>query len=373
MRFAIFGLTVSSSWGNGHATLWRGLLRALARRGHEIFFFERDVPFYAEHRDLVAIDGVTLTLYQDWGEALPRAARVAASCDVAIVTSYCPDALPATDLVLDAPGGRLRVFYDLDAPVTLDRRRRGLPVEYLGARGLAEFDLVLSYAGGAALTRLREELHARRVAPLYGSVDPEAHRPVSPDPELHGDLSYLGTYSEDRQPAVDRLLTIPARRRPDQRFVIGGSGYPPDLAWPANVRLVRHVPPPEHSRFYCSSRFTLNLTREPMIETGWCPSGRLFEAAACATAIVTDEWDGLGSFFEPGREILLARTPEDVAQALAMPPEQALAVGLAARRRALAEHTAEHRAGELEEILFEAGAPGASTVRMSAGGGRRAA
>lgn len=357
MRFAVFGLTISSSWGNGHATLWRGLLRALARRGHRIVFFERDVPFYAAHRDLVTMDGVDLVLYADWPTARSRAARAVGDCDVAIVTSYCPDAIDATDLVVHAPGSLLRVFYDLDAPVTLSRLREGLPVEYIGRRGLSDFDLVLSYAGGTAVTLLEERLGARRVAPLYGSVDPSVHRPVSPVEEYRGDLSYLGTYAGDREQALERLFLIPARRRPERRFIVGGSGYPDATAWPDNVAFVRHVPPPEHARFYSSSRLTLNLTRGPMLETGHCPSGRLFEAAACACTVVSDDWEGIDHFFEPGREILVARTPEDVVQALAMPPEEVLAIGLAARERALAEHTAERRAIELEEILAGARAP----------------
>jgi spore maturation protein CgeB len=363
MRFVIFGLTVSSSWGNGHATLWRGLLRALARRGHAPVFFERDVPFYAAHRDLETIEGADLVLYEDWPAVRDRAASAIEAADVAIVTSYCPDALPATDLVLDARGSRLRVFYDLDAPVTLRRVREGLPVDYLGRRGLAPFDLVLSYAGGAALPLLRKRLHACRVAPLYGSVDPEVHRPVSPVEEYRSDLSYLGTHAEDRQDALERLFLVPARRRPDRRFMIGGSGYPKGTAWPSNVRFVRHVPPPEHARFYSSSRLSLNLTRGPMLETGFCPSGRLFEAAACAGAILSDAWEGLDHFFEPGREILVARSAHESAQALEIPPERLLAIGLAARRRALAEHTADRRAAELEEIV--AGASAARAVRRA--------
>lgn len=354
MRFAIFGLTVSSSWGNGHATLWRGLLGALARRGHRSVFFERDVPYYAAHRDLEGIPGVELAMYDDWDLIRDRAAAEVSAADVAMVTSYCPDARAATDLVMDLPGSRLRAFYDLDAPVTLSRVRQGLPVDYLGPRGLAPFDLVLSYAGGAALTLLRKRLGARRTAPLYGSVDPEVHRPVPPVPDYRSDLSYLGTYAEDRQDGVEQLLLIPARNRPERRFVIGGSGYPEAIAWPPNVRQLRHVPPPEHARFYSSSRLTLNVTRGPMLETGFCPSGRLFEAAACAAAVLTDSWEGLDHFFEPGREILIARTSRDATHALDLPPEELLAVGLAARRRALAEHTADRRAAELEEIVARA-------------------
>ncbi|HJX27323.1 MAG TPA: glycosyltransferase, partial [Thermoanaerobaculia bacterium] len=197
MKLVIFGLTLSSSWGNGHATIWRGLCRALARLGHQVVFFERDVPYYASQRDLTELPGTDLCLYPSWEEVLPRAQREMADADVAMVTSYCPDGIAATDLVLDADNPR-RVFYDLDTPVTLARLEAGEPVPYIGPRGLSGFDLVLSYTGGAALTELSERLGARRVAPLYGSVDPEVHRPSAPLPQYQSDLSYLGTYAADR-------------------------------------------------------------------------------------------------------------------------------------------------------------------------------
>lgn len=366
MRFAVFGLTIRSSWGNAHAAHWRGLLRALARRGHRIVFFERDLPVYAAHRDPARREGIDLVLYDDWPATRSRAARAVAESDVAIVASSCPDALDATDLVLDERGSRLRVFYDLDALVTLRRLREGLPVDCVGPRGLSEFDLILSSAGGAALAMLEQRLHARRVAPLYESVDPLARQPLSPAEEYRSDLSYLGAHAEDRPDALERLLLVPARRRPGCRFVVGGSGCTPSIRWPSNVSFARHVPPPERSRFYSSSRLTLSLTQRPTLELGHGPSGHLFEAAACETTILTDDWEGLDRFFEPGREVLVVRSPEDVTQALAMPPEDALAIGRAARERALAEHTVERRAVELEEILAGIGARAGASARGAA-------
>jgi spore maturation protein CgeB len=351
MKLVIFGLSVSSSWGNGHATLWRGLIRAFAARGHRIVFYERDVPYYASHRDLTELPGLDLVLYPDWEAVAGAARRNLDDADVAIVTSYCPDGIAASEEALNS-GAQLRVFYDLDSPVTLDRLGRGEPIAYIGPRGLRDFDLVLSYTGGRALDQLRERLGAVRVAPLYGSVDPEVHRPVAPAAHYSADLSYLGTYAEDRQDALEALLVTPARLLPDRRFVIGGALYPHDFPWTANIMFVRHLPPAEHPAFYSSSRLTLNITRRAMARMGYCPSGRLFEAAACGTAIITDSWDGLAEFFAPGSELLLARGSDDVVEAIGSPAGELEKIGRAARERTLAEHTAEHRAREMER-LFE--------------------
>jgi spore maturation protein CgeB len=350
MKLVVFGLAMSSSWGNGHATLWRGLCRALGERGHEVVFFEKDVPYYAEHRDGTEFPGVRLHLYPEWETALLVARRELKDADVAMVTSYCPDALPAADLVLSANVSR-RVFYDLDTPVTLFRLEAGEPVEYVGEGGLAEFDLVLSYTGGEALVALQARLGARAVAPLYGSVDPLVHRPAATKPHYESHLSYLGTYSADRQAALDALFLEPARRLPERRFLMAGSQYPPTFPWLANLYFVRHLPPSEHASFFSSSALTLNVTRAAMARLGYCPSGRLFEAAACSTPILSDAWEGLDRFFEPGREILLARTSDEAVEALSLPADVLGRIGRAARERVLAEHTALHRALELERLV----------------------
>ncbi|TNC05059.1 glycosyltransferase [Methylobacterium terricola] len=355
MRIVVFGLTISSSWGNGHATLWRGLCRALARRGHSVVFYERDLPFYAPHRDLTEIPNGRLVLFSDWEEIRARAARDVAEAEVAMVTSYCPDAGPATDLVLGASA--LRVFYDLDTPVTLDRLRRGEAVAYVGPDGLRGFDLVLSYTGGPALDGLRTELGAARVTPLYGHVDPEVHRPAAAQAHDAADLSYLGTYAADRQAKVVSCLVEPARRRPDRRFLIGGAQYPPDFPWTDNIFFVRHLGPREHPAFYASSRLTLNVTRSAMAAMGWCPSGRLFEATACGAAVLSDAFDGLDAFYRPGDEILLAETPEAVLTALDRSDAELRRIAEAGRARTLADHTADRRAVELEAILDSARTP----------------
>jgi spore maturation protein CgeB len=356
MRIAIFGLAVSSTWGNGHGALWRALIRALDEDGHRVTFFERDTPYYAQNRDLVSLPGRgELVLYPEWRDVLPRARHALAEADVGIVTSYCPDGVAATSLVLDSRVP-MRCFYDLDTPVTLARIEAGEQTGYIRPDGLAGFDIVLSYTGGGALDALRHRLGARRALPLYGSVDPAMHSPAMPDAHYAAALSYLGTYADDRQTALEQLFVEPARRRPHDRFVIGGAQYPASFPWTANIWFVRHVPPAAHSCFYSSARFTLNVTRAAMARMGWCPSGRLFEAAACGAPIITDWWEGLDAFFEPGREIFVARSTEDVLAALALPATERDAIARRARERVLAEHTATQRAREMIAALEMAGA-----------------
>jgi spore maturation protein CgeB len=361
VKIVIFGLTISSAWGNGHATLWRGLCRALGERGHGVTFFEHDVPYYAAHRDATDPAGCRLELYTDWTSVRGRAEEIVADADAAIVTSYCPDGRDASMLVLESDA-EVRVFYDLDPGVTLSRVRDGEHVPYLPADGLSGFDLVLSYTGGRALTELRTQLGARRVAPIYGSVDPDAHHRVAPNDALRADLSYLGTYAEDRQQALQELFIEPARRRPGRKFVLGGSQYPANFPWEQNIFYVWHLPPPIHPEFYCSSSLTLNVTRGAMASMGYCPSGRLFEAAACGTPLLSDYWEGLEQFFEPGREILIARTAEDVVAALERSPDALRKVADAARERTLAEHTAACRARHLEDALDAAASGGEEQV-----------
>jgi spore maturation protein CgeB len=352
MKLVVFGLSVSSSWGNGHATLWRGLLRALAADGHQVVFFERDVPYYRQHRDLEQLHDGQLVLYPTWDDVRAQAEEHLSDADVGMVTSYCPDAQAACDLVLESRA--VRTFYDLDTGVTLARLDAGEPVSYLPVQGLAGFDLVLSYTGGRALTELRERLGARSVAPLYGSVDPEVHKPAEAAPEFIADLSYLGTYSEDRQAALERLFMEPARRAQHCRFLIGGSLYPADFPWSPNVYFVRHVPPSLHSAFYCSSLATLNITRSPMAAMGYCPPGRLFEAAACGATILTDWWEGLDSFYDPWQEVVVCLSSDDVLRVLNESPAVLAKMAARARQRTLDCHTSVNRARELVGLLERA-------------------
>jgi spore maturation protein CgeB len=350
MRIVIFGLTISSSWGNGHATLWRGLLRALHQQGHEIHFFERDTPYYARWRDLAALDYAHLHLYADWEENRRDAKTALAEADVGVVTSYCPDGVAACEMVLDSALHRT-VFYDMDTPVTLARMERGERVEYIPAAGLAGFDLVLSYTGGRALDLLRERLGAQRAATLYGWVDPEIHHRVEMSHWYEADLSYLGTYSEDRQAALEDLFFSPARRLPAKKFVIGGAMYPNPESWPKNIRHYHHVGPPEHCAFYSSSPLTLNVTRASMAAMGYCPSGRFFEAAAAGTALLSDWWEGLDAFFEPGEEILIASSADEAVGAITRDRGELVKIGQRARQRTLACHTAAIRAERFIDLI----------------------
>lgn len=350
MHVVIFGLTVSSSWGNGHATLWRSLIKAMLRRGHTVTFYERDVPYYASARDLTELPGGgRLCLYSDFADIRAEAARELGTADLALSTSFCPDGAAAAELILDSRAA-IRAFYDLDTPVTLSSLSSGASVEYLPAGGLGAFDLVLSYTGGRALDELKSRLGARVVAPLYGSVDPENHFPVPPREDLRATLSYLGTYAEDRQPALQELFLKPAAQMPESRFLIGGAQYPESFPWAGNIGFRSHVPPPDHPVFFSSSRTTLNVTRAAMARYGFCPSGRLFEAAACGVPLLSDSWEGLDTFFTPGREILLATSSDEAVAALSLSDAELRRIAEAARQRTLAEHTGECRVRELERL-----------------------
>ena len=367
MRVVIFGLTVSSSWGNGHATLWRSLISAMLRRGYRVTFFEKDVPYYADTRDLWELpNGGTLRLYRNFEDIRIDAERAVGEADLAMVTSYCPDGREASRLVLDAAGRGVRAFYDMDTPVTLDSLRTGAEVGYLPLDGLGDFDLVLSYTGGRALRELQSRLGAKAAAPLYGSVNPEAHHPVAPVEAYRAELSYLGTYAEDRQATLERLFLEPAKRSPERRFLIGGAQYPDAFPWTGNIHFTGHLEPAQHPGFFCSGRATLNVTRRAMAEYGFCPSGRLFEAAACGVPLLTDSWEGLDQFFTPGMEILRVDTPEEVLGRLSLSDNELKRVAEAAQARVLHEHTADCRVRDLEQILGdlkrgmalpEAGAP----------------
>ena len=350
MHLVIFGLTVSSSWGNGHATLWRSLIKAMLRRGHTVSFYERDLPYYAAARDLHSLpSGGNLYLYSDFSATGSQIRRDLASADLALCTSYCPDGRAAGAMILES-SATIKAFYDLDTPVTLDALGTVHAVEYLPADDLSDFDLVLSYTGGRALEELKSRLRARVVAPLYGSVDPDNHYPVAARAEFRSALSYLGTYATDRQNALESLFLGAASRSPEERFLVGGAQYPATLAWPPNVAMLHHVAPPDHPAFFCSSRATLNITRGVMARYGYCPQGRLFEAAACGTPLLTDDWEGLDSFFTPGHEILRVTSADGVLDALSLSDGELTRIAAAARERALEQHTGLCRVKELETI-----------------------
>lgn len=347
MKLVVLGLSLGSSWGNGHATTFRALLKAFAARGHDVLFLEREVPWYAgAHRDLPDPDFCRLEYYPDLA-GLERWRREIVRADAVIVGSYVPDGVEIARYV-HRHGRGVAAFYDIDTPVTLAKLERG-DFEYLTPELIPGFDVYLSFTGGQTLERIERSYGSPAARALYCSVDPDAYRPVATP--IRWDLSYLGTYSPDRQPTLDRLLIEPARQRPDLAFVVAGPQYPADIDWPANVERIEHLPPSAHAEFYSASRFTLNVTRADMIAAGWSPSVRIFEAGACGTPIVSDRWDGIETLLEPGSELLLAEGSDDVLAVLARDPAP---IGAAARVRILAEHSAAHRAAELERHLHEA-------------------
>lgn len=350
MKLVVLGLSLSSSWGNGHATTYRALLRAFVNRGHEVLFLEREAPWYAKHRDLANPDFCRLAFY-DSVEGLADWQREIASADAVIVGSYVPEGVAIGRFVQQAAHG-VTAFYDIDTPITLAKLERG-DHEYIEPSLIAGYDLYLSFTGGPTLERIMGRYGSPSARALYCSVDPDLYRPQPV--ATRWDLSYLGTYSADRQPTLDRLLIEPARRAPHLRFAVAGPQYPADIVWPANVERLDHVAPAAHQAFYSASRYTLNVTRQDMIAAGYSPSVRLFEAAACGTPILSDQWDGLDTVFEPGREILLPADGEAVLDLLERKPEaERDAIAEAARRRVLGAHTADHRALELEQSLFAA-------------------
>jgi spore maturation protein CgeB len=350
LNLVVLGLSLSSSWGNGHATTYRALLKAFAARGHRVLFLERDVPWYADNRDLTDPDFCHLEFYSDLA-GLEAYRTAVAQADAVMVGSYVPDGVAVGKWVQTTAQGAT-AFYDIDTPVTLSKLERG-DFEYLSPELIPSYDVYLSFTGGPTLERIKRLYGAPAAEALYCSVDPEAYPPL--DKPKQWDLSYLGTYSPDRQPTLEHLLIEPARRAPQLKFVVAGPQYPDTIDWPDNVERIDHVPPAEHAEFYAASRFTLNVTRRDMIEAGYSPSVRLFEAAACGTPIVSDVWDGIDTILTPGREIVLAREPGDVLDLLlGWPEERTRSLAGAARDRVLGSHTAAHRAGELEDFLTAA-------------------
>jgi spore maturation protein CgeB len=347
----ILGLSLRSSWGNGHATTWRALVTAMLRAGHRVRFLERDLPWYARHDDTPAELAPLIELYASLDELRDVHAHAVATADLVMVGSYVPDGIEVGAWVQSHANG-VTAFYDIDTPVTLASLARG-DCDYLDPRLVPAYELYLSFTGGPMLQSLRRRYGAHAL-PFYCAVDPSRHAPEA-DATPEFDLGYMGTYSPDRQPPLDCLLLEPARSWPEGRFIVAGPQYPDTLQWPANVTRVEHVAPGAHRHFYNAQRFTLNVTRADMVSAGWSPSVRLFEAAACGTPIISDVWPGLDELFEPGREILLARQAADVAYWLQrMPEDQRRAVGMAARRRVLAEHTADHRVRALERHFQQA-------------------
>ena len=350
MQIVFIGLTISSSWGNGHATTYRGLLRELTAQGHEVYFLEHDKPWYSDNRDFDQSEHYYLRFYDSVDTLKEEFGKLVKNADMVIVGSYVPEGVHVGQWVQDVATG-VTAFYDIDTPVTLMKLDKG-DEEYLTRELIPCFDLYLSFSGGEVLDLLENQYGAQRARALYCSVDPDLYYPMKLDKKWT--LGYLGTYSMDRQPAVNNLLIEPAKMERSKQFVVAGPGYPQEIRWPDNVHRIDHLSPHEHCEFYNKQQFTLNVTREAMIRLGYSPSVRLFEAAACGVPIISDYWKGLTDLFEEGKEILIARSTGEMESILEeTSPEQQRAIGEAARKKVMYAHTAAHRAKELEAYYDE--------------------
>jgi spore maturation protein CgeB len=368
MKIVIFGLSITSSWGNGHATTLRALCQALHRRGHNIVFYERDQEWYASNRDMPGPPFCQVRFYESWRKILPQVRSDLRDAEVGMVGSYVPDGIAALDELLDS-STPVKAFYDIDTPITVSHLRTRGATDYLLPRHLAALDVYFSFTGGPLLRELQTRFDVRFAVPLYCSVDPERHRELPVSPEFACEMSYMGTYAPDRQPKLDELLCAAALRLPAKRFIVAGPQYPESVSWPHNVERVLHLSPRFHASFYCSSRLTLNVTRRDMVMAGYSPSVRLFEAAACGATIVSDNWPGLETFFVPGREVLLPASANDVVRYIAdYDPAELRRIGRAARERALAGHTSEIRAREFENAIEQAMAKSAPSKLVAAEG-----
>ncbi|MCK1636092.1 glycosyltransferase [Bradyrhizobium sp. 157] len=350
LDIVMFGLSITSSWGNGHATTYRALIKALAARGHRITFLERNVPWYGDHRDLSSSPHCRIKLYDSLRDVSQHYSSMVAAADVVVLGSFVPDGAALGDWITSIARG-VTAFYDIDTPVTLSQLATNSS-EYISPSLIPRFDLYLSFTGGPILQLIKGMYGSPRARALYCAVDVDVHKRVRVPTQWA--LGYIGTYSEDRQPLLEELLLEPARRLPKHDFVVAGAQYPSRLTWPKNVRHIEHLPPGSHSKFYCSLRYTLNLTRQHMAAAGYSPSVRLFEAAACGVPVISDRWPGIEEFFVPEREILLASSANDVVNILSRSGElQHRKLAAAARERVLKSHTAEIRAAEFEGYIKE--------------------
>jgi len=350
VKIVICGLAITSSWGNGHATTYRALARALNARGHKVIFFERDLEWYASNRDMPEPPFCRVHIYEQWGDISGLLRRELSDADVAIVGSYFPDGVAAANEVLNSPAA-VKAFYDIDTPITFSKLQAG-DEEYLRRDQVAAFDIYFSFTGGPMLREIESNFGVRSAVPLYCSFDPSRYRLCEMDPKYRSDLGYMGTYAADRQEKLEELLCQPARLLRDGEFIVAGPQYPATIQWPSNVKRIIHLEPKFHPPFYCSSRFTLNLTRKQMVQVGYSPSVRLFEAAGCGAAIISDRWAGLETFFTPEYEVLLAGSRADVISYLQnISDTAARAIGRRAQERVLAEHSAEKRAIQFEGFV----------------------
>ena len=351
MKIAFYGSSLLSSYWNGAATYYRGILRALAGRGHEITFYEPDAFERQQHRDIDPPDWARSVVYPATEEALRQVLAEAGRADVVVKASGVGvfDRELLEGVIREAREHALTIFWDVDAAATLDEMRAdpAHPVR----RALPDLDLVFTYGGGPPVIEAYRGFGARECLPIYNALDPQTHHPVPPDPVFACDLAFLANRLPDRERRVEEFFLRPAALLPDKRFLIGGNGWQ-DKPMPQNVHAIGHVGTAQHNAFNCTPLAVLNVARDSMAEVGFSPATRVFEAAGAGACLITDAWEGIGMFLEPNREVLVARDGQDVAEQLAaLTPNRAKAIGQAALRRVLAEHTYELRAAAVDAAL----------------------
>ena len=351
LHIAFFGSSLVSAYWNGAATYYRGLLRALAARGHRITFYEPDAFDRQRHRDMPDPAWARVVVYANHEAALSRALAEAAEADVLVKASgvgVFDEALEAAVAALRAPG-RQTVFWDVDAPATLERVRIDPDDPFRAV--IPTYDLILTYGGGTPVVEAYEALGARACVPIYNALDPDTHHPEPPDPRFDAELAFVGNRLPDREARVDEYFFRAAEAAPGLRFLLGGSGWH-DRTLPSNVRYLGHVYTRDHNTINGTPLAVLNVSRESMARVGFSPATRLFEVAGAGGCLITDAWEGIEAFLEPGREVLVAQDGGEVADLVrGLTREHARRIGAAARRRLLAAHTYAHRAAEVEAVL----------------------
>ncbi len=372
MKIAFYGSSLLSSYWNGAATYYRGLLRELAARGYDITFYEPDAFGRQQHRDIDPPDWARVVVYAASEDGVRRVIADAAAADIVVKASGVGvhDDILLEGVIAASRPEAIRIFWDVDAPETLATLRAlqrprpstnpppasgGMSAEVIH-RALPALDLVLTYGGGPPVVSAYEALGAARCIPIYNALDPTTHHPVPPDPRFQSDLAFLGNRLPDREERVAKFFLVPAARLRTRSFLLGGNGWD-DRAMPLNVRTLGHVYTRDHNAFNATPLAVLNIARNSMAETGFSPATRVFEAAGAAACLISDAWEGIGLFLEPGREVLLARDGRDVADHLeTLTRERATAIGQAALARVLAEHTYRERGAQVDEVLRETAA-----------------
>lgn len=353
MKIAFYGSSLVSSYWNGAATYYRGLLRALHARGYDITFYEPDVYDRQKHRDIEPPDWCKVVVYDGTVEALKAVTRHAAEADIVVKASGVgfEDELLIKEVLANARPDAIRVFWDVDAPATL-AELRAAPDHPL-RRALPSLDFVLTYGGGDPVVEAYRALGANRCIPIYNALDPDTHHPVAPQPRFEADLGFLGNRLPDREARVEQFFLEPAARLPQRRFLLGGAGWH-DKPMSGNVNYIGHVGTADHNAFNCTPRAVLNISRSSMAENGYSPATRVFEAAGAGACLITDAWVGIELFLKPDEEVLVARDGNDIADIVGgLSAERARAIGERALARVLAEHTYAHRAAQADRIFRE--------------------